>query len=225
MSQQLITLPTDQLLSRFGEGRHIPGSGSAAALTGLVGCKLLQTVISLSHARDQYQGVRAQLTLANQDLLAEIEPKLMAAVDEDSIQFEKVITARRVRDAELDPNKKKQLSDRALNELRLATEIAIRVAQTCVTLAETGIVVFDLGFRAARGDSGVAISCALAAAAGCVSIIYLNLISFRGGEWAGETRRKADNLSEKVAELHVQFVHRMNTLRREAVKRENQNKQ
>src|SRR5678816_3857279 len=134
MSQQLITLPTDQLLRRFGAGLHIPGSGSAAALTGLVACKLLQTVISLSHARDQYQGVRAQLTLANQDLLAEIEPTLMAAVDEDSIQFAKVITARRIRDAELEPGKKKQLSDRALNELRLATEIPIRIAQTCATL-------------------------------------------------------------------------------------------
>src|SRR5688572_28717086 len=100
---------------------HKPGSGSAAALLGLVACKLIQTVISLSHGRDQYQGVAAQLTLANQDILAEIEPTLKAAVQEDSDQFDKVIKARRVPDAETDPAKKKSLSEKALNELRLAT--------------------------------------------------------------------------------------------------------
>jgi hypothetical protein len=57
MSQDLITLPTDELLTKFGAGMHNPGSGSAAALLGLVSCKLVQTVISLSHGRDKYQGV------------------------------------------------------------------------------------------------------------------------------------------------------------------------
>lgn len=57
MAQDLMTLPTDQLLSKFGSGGHKPGSGSAAALLGLVSCKLAQTVVSLSAGRDQYVGV------------------------------------------------------------------------------------------------------------------------------------------------------------------------
>ena len=220
MSQNLIKLPTDELLTKFGSGLHKPGSGSAAALIGLVSCKLVQTVISLSNGRDQYQGVKAQLTLANQDLLGDIEPTLISAVQEDSEQFDRVIQARRLRDAENDPVKKKQLSEKALNELRLATEIPIRIAETCLTLAEKAILVFDLGFKAARGDSGVAISSALAAASGCVSIIYLNLTSFRGGEWAVQSRERADELSRRTQELQIQLVERISHLQFEAANRE-----
>lgn len=220
MAQELIRLPTDQLLSKFGAGGHKPGSGSAAALLGLVACKLIQTVISLTSGRDQYQGVAAQLTLANQDILGDIEPVLMAAVQEDSEQFGRVIQARLDRDAETDAARKRQLSEKALLELRAATVIPIRIAETCLVLAEKALLVFDLGFKSARGDSGVAISSALAGASGCISIIYLNLTSFRGGEWATEIRKKADGLSQRVQDLQLQLVERIDRLQQEVVRRE-----
>jgi len=222
MAKELIKLPTDQLLSKFGSGGHKPGSGSAAALLGLVSCKLVQTVVTLSAGRDRYKGVEAQLTLANQDIVAGIEPVLMAAVQEDSEQFDRVIEARRLRDAEPDKAKKKTLSDRALSELRGATEIPIRIAETCLLLAERALVVFDLGFRSARGDSGVAISSALAGASGAIAIIYLNLTSFKGGEWATNTRRRADDLSQRAQVLQLQLVDRINRLQQEVVATERQ---
>lgn len=220
MSQQLIKLPADQLLTKFGSGGHKPGSGSAAALLGLVSCKLTQTVVSLSAGRDLYQGVEAQLTLANQNILEDIEPILMAAVQEDSEQFDRVIQARRLRDAEADKNTKRHLSEKALTELRLATEIPIRIAETCLQLAEKALVVFDLGFKAARGDSGVAISSALAGASGSISIIYLNLTSFKGGEWAVHTRKRADELSHKTQALQLQLIERITRLQQEVIQRE-----
>jgi formiminotetrahydrofolate cyclodeaminase len=220
MNQALIKLPTDKLLSKFGSGGHKPGSGSAAALLGLVACKLTQTVVSLSAGRDQYQGVEAQLTLANQDILEDIEPILMAAMQEDSEQFDRVIGARRLRDAEVDRQKKRVLSERALGELRDATDIPIRIAETCLKLAEKAIVVFDLGFKAARGDSGVAISSALAGASGATAIIYLNLTSFKGGEWAVQARSKADELSLRTQTLQVELLERITRLQREVLQRE-----
>jgi len=222
MTQELIKLPTDQLLTKFGSGGHKPGSGSAAALLGLVSCKLVQTVVTLSAGRDQYQGVEAQLTLANQDIVAGIEPVLMAAVQEDSEQFDRVIEARRTRDAEPDKTKKRPLSDKALAELRVATEIPIRIAETCLVLAEKALVVFDLGFRAARGDSGVAISSALAGASGAIAIIYLNLTSFKGGEWASQTRHRVDELSQRTQALQLQLIDRISRLQKEVLAREGQ---
>jgi formiminotetrahydrofolate cyclodeaminase len=222
MAQELIKLPTDQLLTKFGSGGHKPGSGSAAALLGLVACKLTQTVVSLSAGRDQYQGVEAQLTLANQDILEGIEPILLSAVQEDSEQFDRVIGARRLRDAETDKTRKRQLSEKALGELRVATDIPIRIAETCLHLAEKAIVVFDLGFKAARGDSGVAISSALAGASGAIAIIYLNLTSFKGGDWAIQTRKKADDLSLRTQALQVQLLERITRLQQEVVRREGQ---
>ena len=222
MAHELIKLPTDELLTKFGSGGHKPGSGSAAALLGLVACKLTQTVVSLSAGRDQYLGVEAQLTLANQDILDGIEPVLMSAVQEDSEQFDRVITARRLRDSATDRVKKRQLSENALAELRDATEIPIRIAETCLHLAEKAIVVFDLGFKAARGDSGVAISSALAGASGAVAIIYLNLTSFKGGEWAIQTRKRADELSLRTQALQVQLLERITRLQHEVINREGQ---
>jgi formiminotetrahydrofolate cyclodeaminase len=146
----------------------------------------------------------------------------MAAVQDDSGRFDRVIQARRIRDAETDQVKKKQLSEKALNELRVATEIPIRIAETCLALAEKAVVVFDLGFKAARGDSGVAISSAIAGASGCIAIIYLNLINFRGGEWAIQTREKADDLSRRTQDLQIQLVERISCLQQEAIKREAQ---
>lgn len=220
MSQNLIKLPTDQLLSKFGSGGHKPGSGSAAALLGLVACKLIQTVIALSEGREQYEGVKAQLTLANQNILGDIEPILVAAVQEDSEQFDRVINARRIRDNEKDPARKRQLTEKALSELRDATEIPIRIAETCISLAEKAIVVFDLGFKSARGDSGVAISSAIAGASGCLSIIYLNLTSFRGSDWARQTRQTADTIGLRVQSLQVQLIERIARLQSEAESRE-----
>lgn len=134
MALELIKLPTEQLLTKFGSGGHKPGSGSAAALLGLVSCKLVQTVVTLPEGRDQYQGVQAQLTLANEDVVGDIEPILMAAIQDDSDAFDRVIKARRLRDKEDDKNKKRQLADRALGELRAATDIPLRIAEICIQL-------------------------------------------------------------------------------------------
>lgn len=220
MSKNLIKLPTDQLLGKFGSGGHKPGSGSAAALLGLVSCKLIQTVVTLSSGRDQYQGVAAQLTLANQDILEGIEPVLLRAVQADSDQFDRVIEARRLRDAETDKARKRQLSERALAELRHATDIPIEIAETCLLLAEKALVVFDLGFRAARGDSGVAISSAIAGASGAVSIIYLNLTSFKGSEWAVSTRSKVDDIAGRMQKLQFELAERIQRLQKEVVDKE-----
>ncbi|TBV72537.1 cyclodeaminase/cyclohydrolase family protein [Pseudoxanthomonas winnipegensis] len=220
MSRELIKLPTDQLLTKFGSGGHKPGSGSAAALLGLVSCKLLQTVISLSAGREKYQGVEPQLTLANQDILEDIEPILLAAVQDDSEQFDRVIESRRIRDAEKELHKKRQLAEKALSELRMATEIPVRITEACLLLAEKALVVFDLGFKAARGDSGVAISSALAGASGAISIIYLNLTSFKGGEWAVQTRQRADDLSARLQKLQLQLADRIARLQKEVIDRE-----
>ena len=220
MANELIQLPTNQLLAKIGSGGHKPGSGSAAALLGLVACKLIQTVVTLSAGRDQYQGVKAQLTLANQDILDDVEPLLLAAVQEDSDQFDRVITLRNERNNEPDKAKKRHLAEQALQELRAATEIPIRIAEACLHLGDRAMLVFDLGFKAARGDSGVAISAALAGATGAISIIYLNLTSFKGSEWAVQTRKKADELSLRAQQLQTGLFERIVRLQNEVMARE-----
>lgn len=217
---KLLALPAERLLDKFGAGGHKPGSGSAAALLSLIACKLLQTVISLTHGRKRYAGVTEQLTLANQDMLSRVEPSLFEAFQNDSIQFDQVIQLRRARDAEAKPEERRSLSRLHLRELEAATEIPLQIARDSISVAEHGLAVFDLGFRSARGDSGVAISAALSGASGALSVVFLNLTSFRGSRWAVQTREEADMLNARVQELQGEMVTRLLRLRTEAVAKE-----
>lgn len=219
-TEDLIKLPAEQLLTKFGSGGHKPGSGSAAALLGLVACKLLQTVVALTAGREKYQGVEGQLTLANQQVAEDVEPILRAAMQEDSDQFDRVIQARRARDATTNKAARRVLAERALAELRSSTIIALRIAEACIVVVSQALVVFDLGFRAARGDAGVAISAALAGVSGALAIVYLNLTSFKGSEWARETRARADALEEKARGMQFELAVRVDRLKTEAMERE-----
>ena len=78
-----------------------------------------------------------------------------------------------------------------------------------------GLDVFDLGFRSARGDSGVGISAATSGAVGALSVIYLNLTRFRGSDWAITMRERADELNRATQAVQFQLLERIARLRSE----------
>jgi formiminotetrahydrofolate cyclodeaminase len=218
---QLLALPTGKLLAKFGSGGHKPGSGSAAALLGLVSCKLVQTVVTLSNGRSEYADVRAQLTLVNQDITQGVEPFLVEAFEKDSLLFNRVIQARRKRDGCVAGSKeRKAAAEEALVELRHATELPIAIATRSLELAERALTVFQLGFKSARGDSGVAVSAALSAVHGSLAIVFVNLTSFRGGAWAVAQREAAETLQSRVADLQTRFYQALNDLHQEVIDKE-----
>lgn len=219
---ELMKVPTGTLLSKFGSGGHKPGSGSAAALLALISCKLIQTVVALSNGRAEYAGVKDQLTLANQDIVKEVEPSLADAFQKDSVLFDRVIQARRKRDALPSGSKeRKAAAETALEELRAATELPLKIAEKSLELAEKGLTVFQLGFQGARGDSGVAVSSALAAAQGSLAIVFLNLTRFRGGEWAVAQRKAAEQLQRRTTEIQGRYIDALGQLYKEVLKAEN----
>jgi formiminotetrahydrofolate cyclodeaminase len=209
-----LDLSTRALLEKFGAGGHKPGSGSAAALLGLISCKLLKTVVRLTDGRGKYLDAQRPLSLANQHVVSNVEPALVTAFQEDAIQFDRVVQLRRERDAESDPRRKRYLRDKALVELQRATEIPLLVARHCIDLAEKALTVFDLGFASARGDSGVALTAAIAGAHGALFIVSLNLTSFRGSRWAAEIRKDAAELLKRIQSLQREILRRLNELQK-----------
>jgi tetratricopeptide (TPR) repeat protein len=67
----------------------------------------------------------------------------------------------------------------------------VEIAELSVGVIRNAIDIFDLGFQSARGDSGVAISSAIAGSNGALSIVYLNLTSFKRSEWAVDARKRS----------------------------------
>ena len=186
MDIELIKLPTETLLGKFGVGNHIPGSGSAAALQGLLSAQLISTVIKLTSGekkRNDYQSILPQLKSIFSDINTRIYPRLQELFQQDSEQFDFAIKLRIARDNENGFKKRKELDRQAQIALKLATETLVEVAKLCVELGDFATFIFNNAFRSARGDSGVALNGAIAAIAGCLSIINLNFLSIDDRSW------------------------------------------
>lgn len=213
----LSTVSMEELLDKFASGGHKPGSGSASAMQGLMSCALTKTVITLTKARKRYKGNWQKLSEIEDSILNKIEPVLRRSFDEDSKQFDKVILARQRRNDEEDPFERRKAARTALDELQAANEIPIVIAENCMALARHAIAVFDDGFKAARGDSAVAVDSALSGASGAISIVFLNLSSFSGEEYSRILLAKTIQLEEELNTLRKELEKRMSQLRNAAI--------
>lgn len=222
MAQHLLGLPAEKLLDKFGAGNHKPGSGSAAAYQGLLSAQLTRTVITLTvqpKRRSEYQAHIAEMNRIGDEIERRIYPELARLLQEDSDQFDKVIVLRKERIAAADPLEKNNKRLESLQALRVATELPIEIAELCVELADFASYVFENGFCSARGDSGVALNGAIAAIAGCLSIIDLNLISFTNDDWTDAIRTQVEKIRRQHQELVETADAQCDALRNEAVRK------
>lgn len=210
MDVKLLELPTKELLKKFGSGNHKPGSGSAAALQGMLSAQLLRTVIELTNdekRRAKYEESLPQLLQIYKDIEDRIYPQLERLFQEDSTQFGKAIELRMARDKEENSKIKQGLAQQAQQALVPATELPTEIAKLCLELGYSASAVFEKGFKSARGDSAVALNGASSAVGGCLSIIDLNLLSFPPNDWTrrirleiGELKYEYENLLRKSEE-------------------------
>lgn len=214
---QLIQLPTNALLDKFGSGTHAPGSGSAAALMGLLSAKLINTVAVLSLKKEEYRPHYSTIEYIQNDIREQIEPALKEIFERDAKVFDEVIKLRIARDSAADEREKRRLGEKALERLKEATEIPIQIGNLCTKLIDHGGSMFDIGFKAARGDTGAAISAAVAGTMAGIFVTNLNLKSFRGSEWAKEKRRECDALHKTLEAKQIQAYQRVMTLRSEDI--------
>lgn len=219
MAIELLELSTRCLLEKIGAGKHIPGSGSAAALNGMIGCELLTTVINLTldPARtNKYSYCKNEFEEIGKIIKNDIQPELEKLFEEDSKQFDKAIKKRIQRNSEPNQRERNALQKESLEELKTSTEIPIRIAKRCIQLAKLSIIVFDKGFKSARGDSGVALGNAISGLTGCISIINLNLQSFPKSNWTNSMKIERDILKNEFDFLNDENIRLMDVLENEA---------
>jgi len=219
MNIDLLELPTKDLLDKIGAGGHKSGSGSAAALNGILSCKLILTVIELTlepkrfKVYGKYSGEFNEIKLKIKE---SIGPRLEVLFKEDAAQFDKAIKKRIERDKEQNQLRKNQLQEAALRELKKSTELPIKIADLCVELAKSANIIFNNGFKAARGDAGVALSSALSGLTGCLSIVSLNLQSFPKNSWTNNIKNKRNSLRKEYELLAAENIKLMDILDEEA---------
>lgn len=210
-----LEMPTQALLDQFGAGQHKPGSGTAAALLGLVACKMMRTVITVTCRNPKYAANVVKLKFVESALAEKHEPFFTGAVQRDSVQFDRYHKARLARNACAEPAERRRLNDLARAELMPATQIPLDIAQHALDTARHGMVVYDLGARHTRGDSGVAISAAVSSCSGALFVVYLNLHEFREGRWALNIRADADRITEGYRALQSEQFNRVSRIQAE----------
>ncbi len=214
--EKWIDLPATDLLKEFGKGKCVPGSGSAAALQGLLSARLLQTVIKITLKKEEYAGWHSHFTEIQSKIENTSLPNLERLLQEDSDHFNSVIKLKNDVKNAVDSETKSQNNNKLIAAQRTATKLPIEIAKLCKELAEFALIAFDHGYKTVRGDSGVALNCAISVVGGCLSIIDLNLGDFVNDTWTLKTRQDANELRAGFLELKTESQTRQDTSKQEA---------
>lgn len=207
-----LELPAKDLLYAFGKGSHIPGSGSAAAFSGLMAIELMKTVLQLTISKSAYQKYHEEFQILLTRLTDEEKPKFTEFFNDDIKIFHKVSYHRRLRDKAKSDEKKLEHKTLANDKLRDATDIPLEICESSLNLLPVAFSLFDNGFKGARGDSGVSISNLLSAAQGALFVVFLNLRTFQKSKWKNEKMQRAVDLATRFTKLQKDAYSRVVTL-------------
>ena len=213
-----LSKPTNELLDEFGAGKAAPGSGSAAALMGLLAAKLIVTVCDLSASKElsERQNSILKVVRSTADARVAILSELFEA---DAESFERVIEIRKLRDAETRSAERTVLTRQANVELEVATNCVFDICGEVLILIDQATAAFDEGWHAVRGDAGSALSVAIAALTSGLMIIALNLKTLRSRQYAETRYPDLVRLNEQLRERQSRATDRVIRLDREAVRR------
>lgn len=194
-----LKLPLSDLVACFASGDACPGVGTAAGLTGAVAAGLIGTVAQIIGRNDKDREFHARASEIA-ETSASIGERLARSITEDARIFQRVIEARRARDA-ADGSEKDDLAEQALEALRPAIQLPLEVAAKSLELAGLAKELFDHGLQSASSDARTAIAVALAGAESSLAAVALNLESFEAGDWASEKREISARMWRELIEL------------------------
>ncbi len=176
-----------------------PGGGSVSALCASLGAALAAMVANLSHARKGFEAKQPRLEAIAVRGQA-LKDRLLAAVDEDTRAFDRLLEAMR-----LPKEAPEQVAERerALAGATVgATLVPLGVLEACPEVIELCLEVGSIGLQASRSDAGVGAQVARAAAAGAYMNVCINLAGLGDRARRRELVARADRALARAKELH-----------------------
>lgn len=200
MGEKFLDLKMRDLLRKFGEGNDIPGSGSAAALQGLLSAQMILNVIRITKKRfaKSYSRNSLKFEEVEKNIVITILPKLEELFEEDSKTFTEVINLRTIRDDQECPLEWEKFNNLANVALEIPTNINFEMTSIFEKLANYGIFICDSAYPAVAGESSVSLNLAISAIRGTISIINLNFKSLAGSSFISEKEKIFDNIKTKL---------------------------
>ncbi|WP_084144471.1 cyclodeaminase/cyclohydrolase family protein [Ferrimonas kyonanensis] len=216
-SESLLELPTNKLLDDFGAGRASPGSGSAAALLAILSCKMIITVSDISLNKQECNKSHKEISYIKERVVSVIEPRLKVLFEADARDFDEVVKLRVLRDQAQSSADKSNYSRKSLDMLEVATDYTFEIADKALTLVEYGISIFENGWHAIRGDSGVSVSAAMSAVMSCIFIINLNLKTLKRRNYSSRHLDKVKDLQKSLELMQLRALSCVTSIGSESV--------
>ena len=189
---KLSDTPIGEALAAFRSSSPTPGGGSAAALAGALGASLLAMVAGMPRHRAASEEDADRLQAAAARCI-EISEKLTSLIDDDSVAYERVVSAYRL--PKTTDVEKSERSVRIQEGLTTAIEVPLEVMQRCAEAIETASVVSRFGNPNASSDVGVAVELLAAACRGARLNVDINLASIKDAGYAERVRQRVDRLA------------------------------
>jgi len=187
---RLIKMTNREFVDELSTDSPAPGGGSVAALSAAHAAGLGAMVANLTVGRKGYEAVQDKVKAIAEACQAD-KDFLLAAVDEDTDAFDRVMEAFRL--PKKTDEQKKTRNQAVIVATRGATLVPLRVLERLPELAGRIAELVEIGNKNSRSDAGVAALTVLSGAEGAYLNVLTNLAALEErGASDPEIRRRAD---------------------------------
>ncbi|MCK6529436.1 glutamate formimidoyltransferase [Myxococcota bacterium] len=195
---RLVSMSVRDFADETSSDSPAPGGGSIAALVGGLAAALASMVANLTVGRKGHEAAWADMDRAGVAAQGHKEA-LLAAVDEDTAAFDRVLAARRLPKR---TEEERAIRERAVGEAnRGAVAVPLSVLRRAPALVDLVADVARRGNPNALSDAAVAAACAATCAEGAALNVLTNLSSLGADpEFVRETRAEVSETLDRVVQ-------------------------
>lgn len=153
-----------------------PGGGSTAAIGVAMSAGLIAMVANLTIGKKNYESANERMQKILEDVLP-LKDAALALADEDSLAFEKVMTAYKL------PAEDTTKQEKIQEALKYAAEVPYKVMTICMQLKTLAQEVAQIGNKNAYSDAKSAEYFAYAAMLSAIENVKINLSSITDEDW------------------------------------------
>jgi len=187
----LVSMGVSDFVDELSTDSPAPGGGSVAALAGALAAGLAAMVANLTVGKKGYEAVASELK-GVAIRAQEVKDALLAAVDEDTRAFNRVMEAFALPKKTDEQQRARQ--DAIQEATRQATRVPLQVMEQATQALELAAVVAEKGLASAVSDAGVAAIMARAAAEGAALNVRINLGSLQDQDFVATSKATAERL-------------------------------
>jgi formiminotetrahydrofolate cyclodeaminase len=192
-----------QFLDDLSSSKPTPGGGSASALSGAMGAALASMVCRLTLDKDEYAGVRQEIT----DLLQQTENlrhRFQQLMQDDIEAYGKLFEIFRM--PRETSEERKARSSAIQEQLVQAALVPLQVAEAAAELMRACLRISEIGNAKVLSDIATGTMLASSAGAGAAWMVRINLQSLKDLELVTTLGERLSNALDRITETSQQVT-------------------